>query len=448
VNHGPDIAVLAVVSACVLAWSLVSARLERWDVSAPIAFVVLGVVVTHGPTAMVHLQLGSTAIRSLAELTLALVLFADASRVNVRQLRASAALPTRLLSIGLPLTIVAGAIVAELLFGGNGFWVAAAIGAIVAPTDAALGASVMQDQRVPAGVRRLINVESGLNDGIVTPFVNLFLAAAATTESVQGAKSVASAVIELVGGAALGLGVGVAGAVLIALARRHHWSSPTFRPLAILAVALFAYSASLVAGTNGFVAAFVGGMAFGTADHHDDEAALGFTEEAGLLLSVLVWFGFGAVMLVPGLEDAGWRDALFAVLALTVLRMGPVALALAGTGLDRATVAFVGWFGPRGLASVVFGLIAVDSLAPKEARAVLAVVTITVALSVLLHGVSASPLASRYGAYANRLGSNSSLFDDAAPVATRSLRSPRTPFGGPRGGRRGTGGPPGVGATE
>jgi NhaP-type Na+/H+ or K+/H+ antiporter len=441
-NNGLDIAVLAVVSACVLVWSLVSGRLERWDVSAPIAFVVLGVVVTRGPTAIVHLQLDSTAIRSVAEVTLALVLFADASRVNVRQLRASAAIPIRLLAVGLPLSIAAGAAAAALLFGSSGFWVAAAIGAIVAPTDAALGASVMQDERVPAGVRRVINVESGLNDGIATPFVNLFLAAAATTEAVHGATTVATAAVELVGGAALGLGVGFTGAVLLALSRRHGWSSPAFRPLAILALALFAYSASLVAGTNGFVAAFVGGMAFGSADHHNDETALRFTEEAGLLLSLLVWFGFGAVMLVPGLKDAGWRDLLFALLALTVLRMAPVALALAGSGLDRATVAFVGWFGPRGLASVVFGLIAVDSLAPEESRVVLAAVTITVALSVLLHGVSASPLAFRYGSYAARLGDKGPLFEDLSPVSTRSMRSHRPPLGRGDRGRRGTGEPP------
>ena len=428
-SHGLDIAVLAVASGCVLVWSLVSARLERWDVSAPIAFVVLGVVVTHGPTAMVHIALGSDAIRSLAEVTLALVLFADASRVNVRKLRASAVLPTRLLALGLPLTIAAGAAAAALLFGSSGLWVAAAIGAIVAPTDAALGASVMQDERVPVGVRRLINVESGLNDGIATPFVNLFIAAAATTEAVHGASSVATAVVELFGGAALGLGVGIAGAVLLAVSRRHRWSSPAFRPLAIAALAVFAYSASLVAGTNGFVAAFIGGMAFGTVDHHDDEDALHFTEEVGLLLSLLVWFAFGAVMLVPGFEDAGWRDVLFALLALTVLRMAPVALALTRSGLDRATIAFVGWFGPRGLASVVFGLIAVDSLAPEESRVVLAAVTVTVALSVLLHGVSASPLASRYGAYTARLGAPSPLLGDVPPVSTRSLRSGRPPLG-------------------
>ena len=419
-NHDLNIAALAVVSACVIVWGLVSARLERWDVSAPIAFVVLGLVVTHGPTDIIHFNLHSSTIRSLAEVTLALVLFADASRVNVRALRADAALPARLLGIGLPLTIGAGAATAALLFGSNGLWVAAAIGAIVAPTDAALGASIMQDKRVPSGVRRLLNVESGLNDGIATPFVNLFIAGAVTTEAVSGTH-LSKAVVELVGGAALGIAVGVVGAVLLALARRHGWSSPGVRPLTILALALFAYSTSVVAGTNGFIAAFVAGMAFGTVDHHNDEAALQFTEEAGTLLSLLVWFIFGAVMLVPGLEDLGWRDVVFALLALTLLRMLPVAVALAGTGLDRGTVAFVGWFGPRGLASVVFGLIAVDSLAPSESKVVLAAVTLTVALSVLLHGISASPLAARYGAYASRLGPAGPEHTVAAPISTRTL---------------------------
>src|SRR5208283_4268804 len=403
----------------------VSARLARWDVSAPIAFVVLGLVVTHGPTSIIPFGLHSSTIRSLAEVTLALFLFADASRVNVRALRSDAALPARLLGIGLPLTIGAGAATAALLFGGNGLWVAAAIGAIVAPTDAALGASIMQDERVPSGVRRLLNVESGLNDGIATPFVNLFIAGAVTTEAVSGTH-LSKAVVELVGGAALGIAVGVVGAVLLAVARRHGWSSPGVRPLAILALALFAYSTSVVAGTNGFIAAFVAGMAFGTVDHHNDEAALQFTEEAGTLLSLLVWFIFGAVMLVPGLEDLDWRDVVFALLALTLLRMLPVAVALAGTGLDRGTVAFVGWFGPRGLASVVFGLIAVDSLAPSESKVVLAAITLTVALSVLLHGISASPLAARYAGYATRFGPARPEHTAAAPISIRTLHRHQT----------------------
>ena len=425
-NHDVGTAALAVISACFVLWGLVSARLERWDVSAPIAFVVAGLVVTHGPTTLIHVNLHSSTLRTLAEVTLALVLFADASRVNARQLRSSAAQPLRLLCIGLPLTIAAGAAVAALLFGGNGLWVAALIGAIVAPTDAALGASVMSDERVPARIRRLINVESGLNDGIATPFVNLFLAGALTTEAVLHAQSVSSAVVDLVGGAGIGAGVGIVGGTLLALSRRHGWGSPEFRPLAILALALCAYSCAVVAGTNGFIAAFIGGMAFGTIAHRNDEEGLRLVEEGGTLLSLVVWFAFGAVMLVPGMEDASWRDVVFALLALTVLRMIPVGLALAGSGLDRATVAFVGWFGPRGLASVVFGLIAVDALAPQQSKVVLAVVTVTVASSVLLHGVTASPLAARYGAAATRTRpQNGAENSEVEPIAIRTLQRSR-----------------------
>jgi NhaP-type Na+/H+ or K+/H+ antiporter len=206
------------------------------------------------------------------------------------------------------------------------------------------------------------------------------------------------------------------------LAGRLRWSAASFRPIAVLALALFAYSVSVLAGTNGFIAAFVAGMAFGAVDHRDHEVDLRFTEEGGTLLSLLVWFTFGAVMLGPGLADLGWRDVVFALLALTVLRMVPVAISLAGSGLDRATVVFVGWFGPRGLASVVFGLIAVDSLAPAQSKVVLAAVTLTVALSVLLHGMTASPLAARYGVRVSGLRPERPEHTDAAPITTRTLR--------------------------
>jgi sodium/hydrogen antiporter len=392
-GHDLNAAAIAVISGCVIAWGLVSARLERWDVTAPIAFLVLGLGTANGPFALIDLHLHSADIRSLAEITLALVLFADASRVNVKALRTDMTLPARLLGIGLPLTIGAGAAVAAGLFTGTGLWVAAALGAIVAPTDAALGASIVLDERLPATVRRALNVESGLNDGIATPFVNLFLAGALATEAIHS-PGAGRAAIDLVGGAALGIGIGLVGAVALSWAGRTGWSAAGFRPLAVLALAVFAYAAALVAGVNGFVAAFVAGMAFGAAA--TDSELLVFAEEAGTLLSLLVWFMFGAVMVVPGFEAFGWRDAVFAVLALTVVRMVPVALALVGSGFDRATIAFVGWFGPRGLASVVFGLIAVDTLAPGDAQLVLGAVTVTVTLSVIAHGLTASPLTERY----------------------------------------------------
>jgi NhaP-type Na+/H+ or K+/H+ antiporter len=190
----------------------------------------------------------------------------------------------------------------------------------------------------------------------------------------------------------------------------------------VFGLAVFAYGVALVGHTNGFVAAFVAGLAFGTV-LGEDRGNLAFTEEAGTLLSLLVWFAFGAVMLVPGIEDADWRDLVFGVLALTVVRMVPTGIALAGSGLDRATVAFVGWFGPRGLASIVFGLIAVDALAPAEERLVLGAVVVTVGLSVLAHGVSASPLARLYGDHAKRLNPQRPEHHAAPQVPVRDLRA-------------------------
>jgi NhaP-type Na+/H+ or K+/H+ antiporter len=424
-EHELNAAAIAVVSACVIVWGLVSARLERWDVTAPIAFVILGLVTANGPLALVHLNLHSSDIRALAEITLALVLFADASRVNVKALATDLTLPSRLLGIGLPLAIGAGTALAAGLFTNAGWWVAALLGAIVAPTDAALGASIVQDERIPAAVRRALNVESGLNDGIATPFVNLFLAGALASEAVTS-PGVGRAAIDLLGGAGLGTAIGLIGAVLLSWAGRAGWSAPAFRPLAVAALALFAYATALVAELNGFVAAFAAGMAFGTVV--TDSELLAFPEEAGTLMSLLVWFIFGAAMVVPGFKAAGWRDVVFAVLVLTVGRMGPVALALAGVGFDRATVAFIGWFGPRGLATVVFGLIAIDSLASVDAHLVLGAVTVTVTLSVIAHGMSGSPLAGRYGAHARGLHQDRPEHKRTVSSARSSIRG-RPTFG-------------------
>ena len=421
VDHTLGVTSLSVFAACLLGWGLVAARMDRWHVTAPMAFVVLGLMVTHGPLGFVHLSLHSSTIRTLAEIALALVLFSDASRVNVRALAADAAIPARLLCIGLPLTIAAGSLVAWALFPAGGLWLAAALGAIVAPTDAALGAAIMSDERVPARVRRVLNVESGLNDGIATPFVNLFLAGALAAESLS-AGGIGKAVVDLLGGAGIGAGVGLLGGILLHWATRAGWSGPGFRPLAVLALAVLAYALALLTHTNGFVAAFVGGIAFGSISSKADDQ-LEFTEGVGTLLTLVVWFAFGAVMLVPGLEGAGWRALLFAVLALSIVRMAPVALSLVGSGLDRVTVSFLGWFGPRGLASVVFGLIAADSLAPEDAKVVLGAVVVTVALSVLAHGASAAPLAGRYGAYAKALHPGLPEHAAAPRLSLRTLKA-------------------------
>jgi len=401
-SHGLDTGVLAVTAACIVIWSVFSGRIQRFYISAPIAFVLMGLAATHGPFALVHFSPHSESIKSLAEVTLALVLFTDASRVNIHRLRADIGLPVRLLAIGLPLTIGFGTATAFGIIPGISLWVAASIGAIVAPTDAALGAAIMSDTRIPNRIRRLVNVESGLNDGIATPFVNLFLAGAVSTEAAH-AHSLPNAVAALAIGAGVGIAVGAGGGWVLTQVVARGWSAPGFRSLVALGLALFAYSASIEAHGNGFVAAFIAGMSFGAVVRTDLESMVEFAEESGGLLSLLVWLIFGAAMLVPGFQQAHWWDYVFALLALTLVRMVPVAISLLGSGLDRFTVGFVGWFGPRGLASVVFGLIAYDTLDPTNGSRVLSVVTVTIAFSVLAHGVSASPLAARYGAFTAKL---------------------------------------------
>ena len=424
-DHGLDTGTIAVVAACVVVWGLVSARLERANITAPIAFVLLGLAVSSEPLAFVDVGVRSTSVKHIAEITLALVLFADASRVNLAALREDVSVPSRLLGVGLPLTIAAGTAAALLVTGGD-LWLAAVVGATVAPTDAALGASIMHDERVPARVRRILNVESGLNDGIATPFVSFFIAGAAAAEAMHG-DGTAAALGDLAIGVGVGVGIGVAGALLLRWTRARGWSAPAFQPLAVLGLALLAYAATIEAGGNGFVAGFVGGMAFGALDPGDDDV-LGFTDDTGELLSLLVWFLFGATMIVSAFEHLEATDVVFAVLALTVVRMIPVAISLTGSGLDRSTVAFVGWFGPRGLASVVFALIAVDSLETGDGNRVLAVVTLTILLSVVAHGLTAGPLAARYGAYARDELPDRPEHAPARALRTRTMAGDRAAF--------------------
>ena len=416
-------ATLAVVAACLLLWGLVSARLERINITGPIAFVVLGLLANNQPLSVVDLHLRSSTVRAIVEITLALVLFADASRVQLRALRADAAFPGRLLGIGLPLTVGLGTIAGLLVAHGN-WWIAAIIGAAVAPTDAALGAAIMQDERVPGRVRTALNVESGLNDGIATPLVTFFVAGA-LTEEVAHAPTLGEAAAEIAIGVGLGIAIGALGALLMNRAIVHGWTVPALVPVIALGLALLAYAGTIAAGGNGFVGAFVGGLAFGSVRAKSEIAALEFTDDLGEVLSLVVWFLFGSTMIVYAFKHLEWSDVVFAVLALTLVRMVPVAIALAGTGLDRATVAFVGWFGPRGLASVVFALIAVDSLEPKDGNRVLAVVMLTILMSVVAHGVTAGPFAARYGARSARLRPEDPEHAPTAEVRVRRRRALR-----------------------
>jgi sodium/hydrogen antiporter len=410
-----DATAVSLVAVVVFGWGLFSTRLGRADLSAPIVFVAIGLLLSEGFN-VIEPDLSHEEVKVLAEVTLVWVLFADAARVQLRELRADIGLYARLLAGGLPLTIAAGTLLAMWLFDGMGVWMALLVGAALAPTDAALGAAVMTDPAVPERVRRVLNVESGLNDGIATPVVTVAIAGAAATASVEGVPSLGGALTDLVIGLAVGLLVGMVGGRAMRIARRRGWASEDFAGPAVLALALAAYTGTVALNGNGFVAAFVAGLAFGNSAGRGGVKEVFFVEQTAGLVSLLTWLLFGAVAVPTVVDHADWQVVSYAVLSLTVIRLLPVALALVGTGMSKPTVAFIGWFGPRGLASIIFALIALEELHGAADRAV-AVIGMTVLLSVVAHGLSAMPLAARYGATeANRTPSQARAARAQPPV--------------------------------
>ena len=391
----------AILMLLVLAWAVLSNLLATVNITGPLVLLVAGYLLGNPSWGPLAVDVDAPSVHLLAEVTLALLLFADASRVNVAQLRRDAAFPARLLGLGLPITILLGALAAALLFDDMSWALAGFVGATLAPTDAALSAQVVNDDRIPMRLRRALNVESGLNDGIVTPLVVFTLAVVATDLGLEdhGHDGVVGALLELALGVVVGLAIGLGSAVVIGLASRRRWVGDGGRRLATLAAALTSFALAGAIDGNGFIAAFVAGIAFGAAVPKElDVGELGeLPELIGELLALAVWFLFGAALLPVAFDHFSVSTLAYALLSLTVIRMVPVALALTGTGIDRPTVLFVGWFGPRGLASVVFALLAVEELGEASSMGpAIAVVALTVLVSVVLHGVSAGPLGGRY----------------------------------------------------
>jgi NhaP-type Na+/H+ or K+/H+ antiporter len=388
---------LLVIAAFVVAYGLVSGRLAGTVVTPPMLFVAFGLATGSSALGLLELDLDNEAVRVLAEATLVLVLFTDAARIDLRVLRREYHLPARLLGVGLPLTVALGALVAFVLFDGLEVWEAAVLAAVLAPTDAALGQVVVTSPDVPLRVRQGLNVESGLNDGIALPAVTVLVAAAASAEDLGGPGSWGVFAAEQVGyGILAGLLVGLLGGRLIDAAASRGWMSEAFRQGSTLGVAAAAYALSESVGGNGFIAAFTGGLAFGTVARGVCQGVYDFTEEEGQLLTLLTFLVFGAAIVGPRLDELTWQVGAYAVLSLTVVRMLPVALSLLGSRLRADTVLFLGWFGPRGLASILFGLLVVEESGVAGADTIFLVVTWTVLLSVLAHGVSAAPAARTY----------------------------------------------------
>ncbi|HII02618.1 TPA: sodium:proton antiporter [Methanosarcinaceae archaeon] len=379
-------------AALLFVYSLVSRKISRTVVTAPMIFVAAGMLLSPEGLDLVELSASSSFVLTVAEVALVLTLFADASRIELKALRQKEGLQNRFLFLALPLVIFLGAASAAVIFTDLTFAEAAFLGAILAPTDAGLGQAIVSNPKVPVRVRQALNIESGLNDGGAIPFFIFFLVLASGEELNQPIGTLLSLALEQVGfGALVGIALGLLGGWLSGRASGAGWTSGLYHRIEFLALAIVSWLAADGIGGSGFVAAFLAGMASGAMGRRVEEEEIIFTEAEGSILSLAVFFIFGIVT-ATGLSTIGFPELVYAVLSLTVIRMVPVAISLMGTKLHRETVLFLGWFGPRGLASVVLLLIAIEEAEGLPGLETISLVVITtVLLSVFAHGISAGP---------------------------------------------------------
>lgn len=389
---------LGLIALFVAAFGLVSALAARSLITGAMAFVAFGILIGPEGVDLLGLEVDAAILEVLAEVTLAIVLFTDATRIEPRVARRDGQIPGRLIGIGMPLTVAAGLGVGLVLLSDLRLWEAALVAAILAPTDAALGQAVVVDESIPVRIRQALNIESGLNDGIAAPLVTVFLALAAVEINTGSTGTWLRFGVEQIGyGLAVGAVTGAVGGRLIDACSRRDWITGTFRQLGTLALALVAFGLAGAVGGNGFIAAFTAGVAFGIVARDQCPQIEEFAEDEGELLALLTFLFFGATLAGPALGDITWRIALYAVLSLTLVRAVPVALSLLGGGLRVSTTALLAWFGPRGLASIAFVLMVLEEAELPGSETIRLTVTATVLLSVFAHGITAGPGARAYG---------------------------------------------------
>jgi len=403
-----------------LVYALVSRLLDRGSVTVQIVMLVLGVGLGFAARGTPEALFDTELLGVAGELALILALVVDAARIDFGALRRTARLPLRLLVIGLPLTIVAGTLAALLIMPGLSLLDAIILATLLAPTDAALGAVVVNSPVVPRRIRQALNVESGLNDGLVTPIVLVAASLSLAGADAGGTAWVADAVAQIGLGAIAGIAVGGLGALALRVAVTRGWMLEGTHWMATLAIGLVAWFVAHELGGNVFVAAFVAGLAMTAVYGHIPESFLEFAEASGELVGLVVFFLFGALLV--GIAPAiSVPVVIYALLSLTAVRMLPVAISLRGTHLRLPTLAFVGWFGPRGLASIVLTLVALgDGTGPPPfGVTVVSAVAVTIALSVLLHGLSAGPAVDRYGAFVATLPEDAAEHAHTVELRTR-----------------------------
>ncbi|HDX8375828.1 TPA: cation:proton antiporter [Aeromonas dhakensis] len=390
---------LAVIAAFLLIYSLIAGRFESRLINGPLLFLLMGWLLGPGGIELLSLSIDSDGIKLLAELTLVIVLFSDAANTNWQVLLANRSLPIRLLLIGLPLTLLAGTLFGRWIYPDLPLLELAILSTILAPTDAALGKAVVSNPAVPAPIREGLNQESGLNDGICVPVLLLLLALIAPTEQHTGTGLLAiTLLLEEIGiGLLVAWGLTTFTLRLLKTSYLNGWQLPLWRQLTMPGLALLCFALAQTLGGSGFIAAFVGGLLMGRKLGEHKHAYLDSCEGYGDLLSVVIWMVFGATLMPMLAELLHWQYWLYAAASLTLLRMLPVWLSLLGTGLKLELKLFIGWFGPRGLASIVFAVMVLQNEpALLGQRPIIATVLCTIILSVILHGLTANPWVARF----------------------------------------------------
>jgi len=384
---------IAILAAFVFLYSIISGRLERTPINGALVFIIFGLALGPLGLGFLNMKVNAEGLRTLAELTLALVLFTDASNANLGVLKKSFHIPQRLLLIGLPLTILLGFGVGVLVFTGLTLLEIAILATMLAPTDAALGKAVVTNESVPPYIREGLNVESGLNDGICVPILFVFLAIATSSGIEGGTPMLALKLVtqEIGIGVAVGVGLAILARSLIKCFADRGWITKTWLQIPVVALAVACFALAQILGGSGFIACFSGGLLFGGIVKHEKNKLLLSPEGAGDTMALITWVVFGAFVVGHSINYLTWQVVLYAVLSLTLIRMLPVFLVLIGMNVKTNEKFFMGWFGPRGLASVVFAVIVLDKNLPNGNIITMTVVC-TVVLSIIAHGLSANPL--------------------------------------------------------
>jgi NhaP-type Na+/H+ or K+/H+ antiporter len=397
---------MAIIAGFVFLYSIACGGLERTPVNGALVFTAFGLAL--GPVGLdwLTITIDEEGLSTLAELTLALVLFTDAANANLKELEHAYLIPQRLLLIGLPLTILLGVGVGVLVFGGLTLLEIMILATMLAPTDAALGEAVVTDESVPDNIRESLNVESGLNDGICVPILFLFLTLAVGS-GVEGSTTILALklMVQAIGvGVAAGIGLTSAGIWLLKHCNARGWVTESWLQFCVPALAVTCFAVSQWLGGSGFIACFAGGILFDRRiERHPKHRLLLAAEGTGDTLALMTWVVFGGAVVGQAFNSFTWNVVVYALLSLTMVRMAPVFLSLAGMNLRVDEKLFMGWFGPRGLASIVFAVIVMKARLPGG-DTISATVVCTILLSILAHGLSANPLVALLAARIQRSG--------------------------------------------